>query len=97
MAFIIEIKVIPASGTQRLIRDKSGKLKCYLKNQAEKGKANEELIGLVAARMGLAKNQVSLVSGFTSRNKKLSLEGTWTMQEVYKKLGLEQGEQHAVF
>ncbi|HEX2977683.1 MAG TPA: DUF167 domain-containing protein [Candidatus Babeliales bacterium] len=97
MAFIIEIKVIPASGTQRLIRDKSGALKCYLKNPPEKGKANEELIRLVAAQLGLAKNQVSLVSGFTSRKKKLSLEGTWTLQEVYKKLGLEQGEQHAVF
>jgi uncharacterized protein YggU (UPF0235/DUF167 family) len=97
MAFIIEIKVVPASGSQRLIRDKAGHLKCYLKNQAEKGKANQELIAFIAKLLGLTKNQVRLVSGFASRNKKLSLEGTWTLQEVYKKLGLEQGEQYAVF
>lgn len=97
MSFIIEIKAMPASGKQQLIRDKSGKLKCYLKSQAEKNKANEELIAFLSSKLGLAKGQVRLIAGFTSRNKRLSIEGNWTMQELYKKLELEEGEQRAVF
>ena len=39
MSLVIEIKVFPSSGRQKFVIDKSGKLKCYLKNPPEKGKA----------------------------------------------------------
>ncbi len=40
------------------------------------GKANEALVKFVAARLGLAKSAVSLVSGQTSRHKILEVRGT---------------------
>nr|WP_176082933.1 DUF167 family protein [Martelella sp. HB161492] len=42
---------------------------------AEKGKANKALIALAAKRLGIAKSLVSIVSGETSRMKKLRIAG----------------------
>ena len=39
----------------------------------EKGKANEELRACVARALGLAKSSVELVSGASSRRKRLSI------------------------
>jgi len=39
------------------------------------GKANDALVKFVAARLGLAKSAVSLISGQTSRHKILELQG----------------------
>ena len=44
MALIITVKVVPASGRNQWVIDKSGALKCFLKSPAEQGKANKELI-----------------------------------------------------
>ena len=40
MALRLEIKVVPSSGKLCFAIDKQQRLKCYLKAQAEEGKAN---------------------------------------------------------
>lgn len=97
MAFILEIKVVPSSGKQRIVRDKNGQLKCFLIAAPEKGKANKELIELVSKLLKIPKKELDIISGETTRIKRIAILGSWTQQEIYKKLGVEEGEQHAVF
>jgi uncharacterized protein (TIGR00251 family) len=73
MAIQFDVKVIPSSGRLAVQVDKSGVLKCYLKSQAEKGKANQELIKFFAQLLHTAQENVSIVSGFTSRKKRMSV------------------------
>ena len=49
----------------------NGMLKVALTQAAEKGKANAALIDLLAKTLGLSKSQIELVTGETSRQKRL--------------------------
>jgi uncharacterized protein (TIGR00251 family) len=84
----LEIKVTPSAGRQGCSLDKSGMLKCALKSPPERNKANEELIILLADALGLRKDQVTLVSGHTSRKKRLKLATMLSYEEVLAKLGI---------
>lgn len=90
----LSLKVVPQSGRQKCVLDKSGQLKCYLKSPPEDGKANKELIGLFAEALGIPKNHISIVQGLTSRNKIIAITGNVTMHDVQKAFNLE--VQHAL-
>ena len=53
MTIVLDIKVVPSSGKQRIEVDKTGKLKCHLKSPPEKGKANHELIKFLSQKLSL--------------------------------------------
>ena len=89
MALLFEVKVVPSSGRNKWVIDKSGRLKCFLKNPPQKGLANKELIGLVAKAVGVTKADVEIVTGATSRNKKIKIFADLTLDEFLAKLGLE--------
>ena len=89
MSLIISIKVTPSSGRNGWILDKNGALKCYLKNPPEKGKANKELIKLIAEAVSCPKNRVIIVSGLTSRNKRVKIDAEISSEEFYEKVGIE--------
>lgn len=89
MSLIIDVKVIPASGRQNFFLDKSDKLKCYLKNPPEKGKANEELIKLISKKLKLNKDSIQIMLGIKDRNKKIKIETNLSYDEVLLKLGIE--------
>lgn len=97
MAFILEIKVVPSCRKQRIVRDKNGEVKCFLIAPPEKGKANKELIELLSKLLKIPKKELEIISGETTRIKRVSIQTCLTRQEVYKKLGVEEGEQHALF
>ena len=88
MALMITIKVVPKSGKPRWKLEPSGQLKCYLKNPAEKGRANAELIKRLAKALGLAADGVVLVSGATSRTKLIKLITDLTYDQVLEALGI---------
>ena len=90
MSLIIDIKVVPSSGKQLFKIDKSKKIKCLLKNPPEKGKANAELIDLIAKKLKVPKDKVFIVSGETSRNKRICINSSLMLEDVYEKLGIEQ-------
>jgi uncharacterized protein (TIGR00251 family) len=94
---IISIKVFPSSGKQQWILDKSGQLKCYLKSQPEKGKANQELIKLLAKQLEIPQTNIQIISGATTRIKRLKIEGYKTVEQILNKLNLETGKQNALF
>lgn len=93
MALIITLKVVPSSGHQKIILDKSGNLKCYLKSPPEKGKANKELIDLLAEKLSCSKNIIEIIGGLTSRAKKIKIETDLTFDDLLVVLGLITGQQ----
>lgn len=89
MALIITIKVIPASSRRRCVIDASGGIKCYVTSQPEKGKANKELVELLADILKIPKYRMAVVSGMTTRLKKVAVETTKTLAEILSSLEQE--------
>jgi uncharacterized protein len=89
MALILSVKVVPSSGKNKFVLDKSGTLKIYLKSHPERGKANQELVSLLAKELDLRGGLVEIISGQTSANKRLKLETNLTLEHVLEKLGIQ--------
>lgn len=92
MALRIEVNVLPSSGRQKIFLDAQGRLKCYLKSQPEKGKANSELTMLFAKTLGITRASVEIIGGATSRKKVLRIDGVTSLDDLYKRLGIEKQE-----
>jgi len=97
MALIFEVKVVPSSGTNKWVIDKNGQLKCFLKSAPEKGKANKELVALVAKAIACPQNEIALIKGLTTRNKTLKINRELSYEGFLQLLGLESGVQGAIF
>ena len=87
MSLIIDIKVVPSSGKFKCILDKTGNIKCYLKNPPEKDKANQELLTKLSKYLNTKKIQILL--GRTSRKKKIKIDLDISFEELLKILGIE--------
>lgn len=88
MALIVEIKVVPSSGRLEIKLDKNGGLKCWLKSSPEQGKANSELVKFLAKELGLSQDKVVLMSGQTSRNKRIKIELAITFDQLLNMLDI---------
>lgn len=88
MALIFVVKVVPNSGRQKWLIDKSGILKCYLKSIPEKGKANLELVKLVAKALRVPKSDVEIMAGATSRNKRVRVQSDLNYDQLLDRLGI---------
>lgn len=70
----LSVKVIPKSGRLELKFD--GKtLKVWLKSAPEDGKANDELVRILADKFDLPKSAIEIVHGFSSKNKIVDIAG----------------------
>ena len=87
MGLILEIKVTPRSGRATFTLDATGKLKAFLKSPPEDGKANRELIQMLAQALSCPQAALIIVSGATSRNKKIKIDLPLTRDDVINKLG----------
>ena len=72
---VISVKVKPNSRVSLLAQDGGGAWLAQLKSPPVGGKANEELLTLVARHCGCRKSAVSLKSGASTRNKRIQIEG----------------------
>ncbi len=88
MSLTLTITVMPSSGRHAWTIDKSGRLKCFLKQPAENNKANLELIKSVATVLGISHTQVQILLGATSRKKVLLCEINLTLNDFLSRLGL---------
>ena len=66
---VIEVRVKPNSRDSALERRDDGTWLAHVKAAPVDGKANEELIGLVASRFGCRKSAVSIMRGGSGRVK----------------------------
>ncbi len=88
MALFLEVKVIPSAGRFSCVREVSGMLKCRLKNPPERGKANKELVTAIARALRIPLDLVVIVSGQTSRRKRLRIDAPVTEEMVLDALGV---------
>ena len=76
---IITVHVKPRAKTNSIEWIDEETAKVSVTAAAEKGKANESVIGIVANELGIAKSFVEIVRGATTRMKHLSVpDGTQT-------------------
>ena len=72
---IISIKVIPKSSRSAIVGWENGELKIRVAAAPEKGNANGELIAFLSKELGVSKSRIRLISGETSRHKRVCLVG----------------------
>ncbi len=65
----IRVTVKPNSKQQKIEESADGTLKIRLKSPPVDGKANQELIKVLAKKYGVPKAQITIKSGLTSKNK----------------------------
>jgi uncharacterized protein (TIGR00251 family) len=70
----IKVKVIPRAKKQEFITLPDGSLRIKLRSVPEKGKANKELIELIAGHYGVSRSSVSIIKGEFAREKIVSIE-----------------------
>jgi len=70
----IAVKVIPKASKNEIVGWEGDTLKVRLTAAPEKGKANEALIALLAKEYGVAKSQITILKGETSRNKLVEIQ-----------------------
>jgi len=71
---ILQIKVKPNARASTLTQSPEGTWLAELKSPPVNGKANQELIALVAVHFGCRKADVSIQSGASSRLKRVRVE-----------------------
>lgn len=72
---ILEVKITPNAARNEILRWEGTRLVIKIQGVPEKGKVNENLIEFFAKTLKIAKSQITIVAGKTSRLKKLDIEG----------------------
>lgn len=70
----LQVKVKPNARRSTLTQQSDGSWLAHLKAPPVDGRANEELVALVAAHFGCPKSAVTIRSGASSRIKRLELD-----------------------
>lgn len=84
---LLPIKVIPRASSNAIVGWENDELKVRLNAVPEKGEANEELIAFLAKAWKLPKSAFSILSGKTSRHKKILVKGMTleALQNIFRK------------
>jgi hypothetical protein len=69
------VKVVPGASRSRVAGVWNGALRVQVSAPPEGGRANRELIRLLAAALGVKRADVALVSGATQPRKRIALRG----------------------
>ena len=72
---IIPVKVQPNASKERIVGEYNGQLKIAVTAAPEKGKANKAIIKLLAEKLGTKISSIRVISGETSRDKRVFIEG----------------------
>ena len=68
---LLSVLIKPNSRTSKI--EKNDEIIVYVKSAPVKGKANKELIHILSIEWNISKNQISIISGHKSRNKKIKI------------------------
>jgi len=71
----LEVRVQPKAASDRIAGLHGEALKVAVTAAADRGKANRALIALLAEKLGLKKQNISIISGRSSRSKILKISG----------------------
>ena len=81
----LKIKVEPRSSKSGIVGPYGDALKVKLTSPPVEGKANKELIEILAKGFSIAKKDVEIISGQSSKNKVVRLNGVGSMDDWKKK------------
>jgi uncharacterized protein len=70
----VRVKVKPSSKQQKFEEAEDGSLVVWLKSPPVDGKANQELIELLAKKFKVSKSQVAIASGLNSKQKLVEID-----------------------
>ena len=73
MTTLLDLKVYPGAAANKIMGWNAGILKVRIKAPPEKGKANKELIRFLAKLLDIAPANIDLISGESSRNKRVRI------------------------
>jgi uncharacterized protein (TIGR00251 family) len=79
-AVMFTVRVIPRSSRSEIAGEHDGAIKVKLTSPPVDGAANAELIKLFAKKLGVARSAVEIVSGETSKTKRLKVTGVTAEQ-----------------
>lgn len=71
----LSIRVVPRASRDRIGRGDGGQIRVWVTAPPAEGKANKAVIKLLSKRLGVPKSRLSIVSGASSRNKVLEVDG----------------------
>ena len=71
----ILVKVHPRAGRDGVEGEQAARLKVAVRAPAEKGKANDALIRILADALGVRRAEVAIIAGETSREKTVVVRG----------------------
>ena len=72
---LLAVRVTPAAGRDALLGWQEDVLRLSVAAPAERGKANEAALRLLASALGLPRERLCIVRGHTSRRKVIAIEG----------------------
>ncbi|EPP35427.1 hypothetical protein CP10139811_1012 [Chlamydia ibidis] len=84
--WILEVKVTPKAKENKVLGFEGDVLKVRVTDPPDKGKANDAVVSVLAKALSLPKRDVTLVSGETSRRKKILLPKS-IQTELFKRYG----------
>ncbi len=74
-AATLSIRIQPRASKNEVVRMEDGGIKIRLSAPPVDGAANEALVKFLAGEFGVPKSQVGIISGHTSKNKIVRIEG----------------------
>ncbi len=74
------VRVAPRASKSEIIGERDGAVKVRLSSPPVDGAANAELIKLLAKRFGVARSDVRIISGETSKTKRIRIDGVTAAQ-----------------
>jgi hypothetical protein len=81
----LKVKAVPGASRSEVVGRLGEALKVRVASPPEGGKANREILGLLAARLGVSASGVTLVSGAASPAKVVELRG-FTAEQAWARL-----------
>ncbi len=70
---IFSVKVVPRASKSEIVGEMDGALKIRIASPPVDGAANAELIKLLAKTCGIAKSEIEIISGETSKTKQIKI------------------------
>ena len=75
-AIIFNVRVVPNSSKSEIVGVLDGSLKIKIAAPPARGAANADLIKFLAKKFGVAKSEVEIISGQSSKNKQVKIYNT---------------------
>lgn len=72
-AVTFTVRVVPRASRSEVIGEHDGALKVRIASPPVDGAANDELIRLFSKKFGVSKSDIEIVSGQTSKNKRIKI------------------------